>query len=138
MLTLTASTKNNRRIIATLNAMAQQLADEGGIIKQAEMHIAEEAYPLIYEETPRITGSWQESWLIASEENHTSISVSALTTNPMSIEKPASYAPKVHAWGGRSRSGHERAVFTAFVRDHGDIVLEHGADNVILSLRVFA
>ena len=123
-----------------MNSAAARLAEGSSTTRKVEHDMAVEALPLIRDLTPIRSGSWRQSWFEKfdrADEGGTFVQVSTLTSNPMGDEKPYQYAPRVHAMGGRSRSGHERAVLDVFMDQHSDQILQKGEDSMFLSLRVF-
>ena len=132
---------SNAALVAALNSAAARLAEGSSLTRKVEHDMAVEALPLIRDLTPIRSGSWRQSWFEnfeRADEGGTFIQVSTLTRNPLGSEKPYQYAPRVHAMGGRSRSGHERAVLDVFMDQHSDQILQKGEDSMLLSLRVFS
>ena len=137
MLTLEVLLEPNRQLVNNLNALARQMAS-GELEREIEVSMAETALPLIVELTPEITGSWRSAWAIYSEDDYAEISIAPEAINPLSPERPFTYAPKVHNMGGVSRSGHVRSVLDVFLSQHSEEVFAAGEDAAYLSLDVFA
>lgn len=137
MLTLEVLLQPNRDLIDELNETARKLAS-GDVEREIEVAMADVALPLIQDLTPVITGSWRSAWAIYSFDDYAQISIAPEAINPLSIERPYSYGPKVHSMGGVSRSGHIRAVLDVFLSQHTEEVFAAGEGAAYLSLDVFA
>ncbi len=137
MIDINISLQGNRDFAADLLALAQRMAEEGGELKRAEVAIAEEAAEIAGPLTPFVSGSWASAWAVFTTPEVSYVAIAPEAKNILSPEDPWQYGPDVHAMGGTSRSGHERAVLDVVVRDYGDQLLEDGADQFIVSLEVF-
>lgn len=111
-------------------------AASGSPERKTELAIAYAAREVAHPLTPIVTGSWRSAWAVVSEPSVAIMGVDPGATNPLSDEDPIEYAPEVHEMGGRSRSGHRRAVLQVVMDDHSDDLLDIGEEQYLISIGV--
>ena len=137
MINIKVSLTQNQNFAADLLALAQRMAEEGGELKRTEVGLAEAAAELAGPLTPVSTGSWASAWGVYTTPEVSYVAIAPEAKNILSPEDPWQYGPDVHAMGGFSRSGHERAVLDVLVRDYGDQLIEDAGEQFVVSLEVF-
>ena len=137
MFTFAIELEGNRRLVDDLRQLAEAVAENSDEAKQAEVSIAGQVADLaslVY--SPVVSGSLASSHAVFAEGGETYVAIAPQAVNPWSDENPPEYGPQVHAMGGYSRSGHERAFYDALVREQDEALLEELEDTFVATLEV--
>jgi hypothetical protein len=136
MMTLAMALERNREMQRMLADLARQIASDDPL-RETEVAVAERIVELVGPLTPFITGSLSTAHAVFVEDDMTRVALNPLATNPESALDPHQYGPTVHAMGGISRSGHERAFYDVVLAEHGEELLDLGEETYTVSLEVF-
>ena len=137
MLYFDVELQGNRQLVDELRQLAEAVAGNSDEAKQAEVEIAGQVADIAPHFTPFVTGSLASSHAVFTDDAETFVAIAPGAVNPFSDENPPQYGPQVHAMGGFSASGHERAFYDVLVREEGERLLDDLEESFIGTLEVF-
>lgn len=126
----------NLKFADELSRIAEAFAADSGEVKETEVAMGELALELVGPLTPWVSGSLASSHAIFTSDEYTILMINPAAVNPYSPENPPEYGPEIHAMGGISRSGHDRAFYDVLVEEHGDEITELGETVFIATIEV--
>ena len=137
MLRFSVELAGNRQLVTDLRQMAEAFVEGSSESKQAEVEIAGQVADIAPFYTPIVSGSLASAHAVFVDADETYVAIDPSAGNPWSDEKPSEYGPKVHAMGGFSRSGQDRAFYDTLIRQEGERLLDNLEDAFVGTLRVF-
>ena len=134
MIDLRIAWEETKALTASLNEAARATAAGSDELRQTEVVIGEYLAIAAGEYTPISSGILAVSHAVFQEGDETYVTIAPDAVNPFSDEDPPEYGRKVHAMGGISRSGHDRAFYVVTVEAEGENALALGADHFITTI----